>query len=96
MVSWLSSSRTNLSWVVTLGERRYVVQVHWPGFDNWIAVDGVVVHRWRWPGNNLYTWKTFEVGGVPCKLIRQRTGLLDYAFELRASTVAHVERVAGD
>ena len=79
----LSTSRDQLRWTVILAGRQYVVDVAWPGFANQISIDGHPVQRWRWPGNNLYTTRSFELGGVRCTIIRRRTGLVDFAFELR-------------
>ncbi|MBN2194118.1 MAG: hypothetical protein JW751_14980 [Polyangiaceae bacterium] len=81
----LSSSREHLKWAVVLAGRRHIIDVDWPGFDNHVAVDGVVVERWSWPGNNLITSRSFDVHGVPCTIVRRRIGLLDHGFELRVN-----------
>ncbi len=79
----LSTSREHLKWAVVLAGHRHVVEVDWPGFDNKIAVDGVVAERWSWPGNNLYATRSFHLDGVSCTVVRRRVGLLDYSFKLR-------------
>jgi hypothetical protein len=77
-----TSSCGRKRWVVTRGGRRRVVDLEWPGFSNWIAVDGAVVETWSWPGNNLYTTRRFSLDGVPATVIRQRTGLLNSVVTL--------------
>ncbi len=90
----LSSSRERLRWLVDLHGRRHVVDAAWPGFSNWIAADGHTVERWRWPGNNLFTWRKFELAGAPAKIVRRRTGVLSYAFELQVDAAGvHVQEV---
>jgi hypothetical protein len=90
----LSTSRERLRWLVDLQGRRHVVDASWPGFSNWIAVDGQTVERWRWPGNNLLTWRKFRLAGSPAKIVRRRTGLLSYAFELQVDAAGvHVQEV---
>ena len=79
----LSFSPRRVRWAVTLAGRRHVVEVAWAGFDNHIAVDGVVIDRWSWPGNNLRAKRSFQLGAVPCTVIRRRSDVLQYAFELR-------------
>jgi len=79
----LSTSRERLKWSVVLAGRRHFVDVDWAGFDNRIAVDGVVVERWSWPGNNLHATRSFSLCGVPGTIVRRRAGLLAYVFELR-------------
>jgi hypothetical protein len=82
MQRMISSSVGPMRWQVEVAGRGHVVDVIWPGFANSIAVDGTVVQTWRWPGNNLHVVRRFELAGVPCRLIRSRSGLLRYAFEL--------------
>lgn len=76
-----------------MADHRRVVDVVWPGFRNSIAVDGVVVQQWRWPGNNLHTWRRFELDGIPCKVVRRRAGLLSFKFALEVGAPAQVQKV---
>lgn len=78
----LSTSRDHLQWRVTLAGRQYLVDLAWPGFANQIAINGQVVQRWRWPGNNLHTSRSFELEGVPCSIHRRRSGLASFVFDL--------------
>jgi hypothetical protein len=86
----LSSSRNQLQWTVVMAGRQYVVDVVWPGFANHVAVNGQVVQRWRWPGNNLHTTRSFELDGVPCTIVRRRAGLADFIFELQVGAAGAV------
>lgn len=91
---WLSSSAGPMRWSVVVGGRGHVVDVLWPGFSNSIAVDGQIVQSWWWPGNNLYCVRKFELAKIPCALVRQRSGLLSYTFELHVHAAdAAVQRV---
>ena len=44
------------------------------------------------PGNNWRTSRTFKIDGVDCRLIRQRTGLVDFTHELRVAASDAVVR----
>ena len=91
----MSSSVGPMRWSVVVDGREHVVDVAWPGFANSIAVDGQVIQSWRWPGNNLHVVRRFELHGIPCRLTRQRSGLLSYTFELCVdSATASVQRIA--
>ncbi|HNS97668.1 MAG TPA: hypothetical protein PLJ27_12465 [Polyangiaceae bacterium] len=88
------STSHRMRWLVDLHGRRHVVDASWPGFSNWIAVDGHTVERWRWPSNNLWTWRTFPLAGSSARIIRRRSGLFSFAYELQVDAPgAHVQQV---
>ena len=94
MESMLSSSVGPMRWMVLVEGREHIVDVIWPGFSNSIAVDGRVVQSWWWPGNNLRVVRKFELHGIPCRLVRQRSGLVSYTFELEVGSAnALVRRI---
>lgn len=90
----LSTSRDHLQWNVLLAGRQYIVDVAWPGFSNQIAVDGQVLQRWTWPGNNLHTTRSFVMDGIQCTIHRRRSGLASFVFDLHVgATGAVVEQL---
>ena len=85
-------SYLHLQWSVQLNGRIHVVDVAWPGFANQIAVDGQVVERWRMPSNNWRTGRSFQIDGVSCRIIRQRSGWARFDHRLQVDDDTAVVR----